>query len=59
MYHFVSCPFKCVIEIIFIKNKISKFGPLCAVSEFKNVCETQMVSKLWIRLYAFNRDTLI
>ena len=32
---------------------------LGAISEFKNVPETQMISKLWIRLYAVNMDTSV
>ena len=38
---------------------ISKFGSLAAVSEYKNVSEMQMMAKLWIRLYAANRDTFV
>ena len=32
---------------------------LAAVSEFKNVSQTQLISKLWIRLFAVNKDTFV
>ena len=38
---------------------IFKFGSLCAVSEFTNVSKTEMISKLWLRLYAVNSDAFV